>query len=148
MTVQENIQLSLKLIGQEDNGRVAEALKKVGLDGYQDRYPDELSGGEQQRVAIARAIVKRPRLILADEPTGNLDNVTATSIIHLLKELAQDCLILIVSHNTIDTYTYADRIIQLSAGKGNFRPKSRCKLFLRDTFPARPTCVSLRQGAK
>lgn len=117
MTVQENIQLSLKLIGQEDNGQVATALERVGLAGYENRYPDELSGGEQQRVAIARAIVKRPRLILADEPTGNLDNVTATSIIHLLKELAQDCLIIIVSHNTIDTYTYADRIIQLSAGK-------------------------------
>ncbi|MBQ2893995.1 MAG: ABC transporter ATP-binding protein, partial [Clostridia bacterium] len=117
MTVQENIQLSLKLIGQEDNGQVATALERVGLAGYENRYPDELSGGEQQRVAIARAIVKRPRLILADEPTGNLDNVTATSIIHLLKELAQDCLIIIVSHNTIDTYTYADRIVQLSAGK-------------------------------
>ena len=117
LTVAENICLSLDLVCEEDDGRVAEALKKVGLDGYQDRYPDELSGGEQQRVAIARAIVKRPKLILADEPTGNLDNVTATAIIHLLKELAQDCLILIVSHNTVDTYTYADRIIQLSAGK-------------------------------
>ncbi|MBO5867075.1 MAG: ATP-binding cassette domain-containing protein, partial [Clostridia bacterium] len=74
------------------------------------------SGGEQQRVAIARAIVKNPRLILADEPTGNLDNVTATAIIKLLKELAKDCLILIVSHNTSDTYTYADRIIELAKG--------------------------------
>ena len=82
LTVAENICLSLDLVREEDNGRVAEALKKVGLDGYQDRYPNELSGGEQQRVAIARAIVKRPKLILADEPTGNLDNVTATAIIH------------------------------------------------------------------
>lgn len=68
-------------------------------------------------MAIARAIVKKPYVILADEPTGNLDNVTATSIVELLKELSRDCLIVIVSHNTIDTYKYADRIIQLAGGR-------------------------------
>jgi ABC-type lipoprotein export system ATPase subunit len=117
LTVYENVLLSLNLNRFEDNGDVSRALEKVGLAGYEQRFPAELSGGERQRVAIARAIVKKPYVILADEPTGNLDNVTATAIIELLKELSRDCLILIVSHNTIDTYKYADRIIKLSNGK-------------------------------
>lgn len=117
LSVYENILLSLNLMREEDNGRVAEALKKVDLSGYENRYPNELSGGERQRVAIARTIVKNPGLILADEPTGNLDNVTATSIISLLKRLSNECLILIVSHNTADAYMYGDRIIELASGK-------------------------------
>lgn len=116
LTVYENIVLSLNLNKLEDNGLVFKALEKVGLEGYENRYPTELSGGERQRVAIARAIVKKPYVILADEPTGNLDNETGTQIVNLLKELSRDCLILIVSHNTIDTYKYADRIIKLSNG--------------------------------
>ena len=127
-TVYENILLSLRLNRSVDKGEIAEALKKVGLSGYEDRYPDELSGGERQRVAIARAIVKNPRVILADEPTGNLDNITATSIIDLLKRLSKDCLIVIVSHNTSDTYKYADRIIRLDKGKV-ILDKSRNKNF-------------------
>ena len=117
LTVFENIILSLQLNKVDDSSLVFNALKKVHLEGYENRYPKELSGGERQRVAIARAIVKKPRLILADEPTGNLDDVTASAIIKLLKELSNDCLILIVSHNTIDTYKYADRIIKLEKGK-------------------------------
>lgn len=117
LTVYENIVLSLNLNRIEDKGKVLESLSKVGLEGYENRYPSELSGGERQRVAIARAIVKNPYVILADEPTGNLDNETGTQIVSLLKELSKECLILIVSHNTIDTYKYADRIIKLSNGK-------------------------------
>ncbi len=117
LTVYENIVLSLNLNRLDDNDKVKEALEKVGLSGYENRFPSELSGGERQRVAIARAIVKKPYIILADEPTGNLDNETGTQIIELLKGLSKDCLILIVSHNTIDTYKYADRIIKLSNGK-------------------------------
>ena len=117
MTVAENIALSLNLKRIEDLSLISQALEKVGLAGYESRYPSELSGGERQRVAIARAVVKEPRIILADEPTGNLDDVTATSIIELLKEISKNCLILIVSHNTFDTYKYADRIIKLSYGK-------------------------------
>ena len=117
LTVYENIVLSLNLRKIEDRGLVRNALKRVDLAGYEDRYPGELSGGERQRVAIARAIVKKPRIILADEPTGNLDNVTSTAIIKLLKALSNECLILIVSHNTNDAYNYADRIIELSKGK-------------------------------
>ena len=77
----------------------------------------ELSGGEKQRVAIARAIVKKPRIILADEPTGNLDTHTARSIVEILKELSKECLILIVSHNINDANQYADRIIELRKGE-------------------------------
>ena len=117
LTVYDNIVLSLNLRRIEDKEDVLNALKKVDLQGYENRYPTELSGGERQRVAIARAIVKKPRIILADEPTGNLDTNTATAIIQILKELSKECLILIVSHNIIDANKYADRIIELSKGK-------------------------------
>lgn len=116
LTVYENIVLSLNLCHQKDTGKVKEALARVDLEGYEDRYPNELSGGEQQRVAIARAIIKKPHVILADEPTGNLDTATATSIVSLLKDLSRDCLILIVSHNVNDANAYADRIIELRHG--------------------------------
>ena len=116
LTVYDNILLSLNLRRMKDYGDVSMALAKVGLAGYEKRYPSELSGGERQRVAIARAIVKEPRIILADEPTGNLDAETATSIIELLREISKEHLILVVSHNRRDAFTYADRIIELSNG--------------------------------
>ncbi len=117
LTVYDNIALSLNLRRIKDKEAVSKALERVDLAGYEDRYPSELSGGEQQRVAIARAIVKKPRIILADEPTGNLDTNTATAIVTLLKELSKDCLILIVSHNINDANNYADRIIELKKGQ-------------------------------
>lgn len=117
LTVKENILLSLNLRGIEDESKVSEALEKVDLKGYENRYPNELSGGERQRVAIARAIIKSPRIILADEPTGNLDTQTSKLIIETLKEVSRDCLIIIVSHNTLDAYKYSDRIIELVNGK-------------------------------
>ena len=116
LTVYDNILLSLNLRRMKDYGDVSAALEKVGLAGYENRYPSELSGGERQRVAIARAIIKNPRIILADEPTGNLDYQTATSIIELLREISQEHLILVVSHNKRDALTYADRIIELAKG--------------------------------
>lgn len=117
LTVFENIHLSLDLKNMKQSSLVKEALARVDLAGYGDRFPSELSGGEQQRVAIARALVKKPRIILADEPTGNLDTNTATAIITLLKELSKECLILIVSHNVNDANNYADRIIELKKGE-------------------------------
>ena len=116
LTVFDNIAISLDLLEIKDKQLVTDALERVGLAGYDDRYPSELSGGEQQRVAIARALVKRPKIILADEPTGNLDTETANDIIELLREAARDCLILIVSHNVNDANNYADRIIRLKTG--------------------------------
>ena len=137
LTVYENIVLSLNLRRLEDKDDVKNALARVDLAGYEDRYPSELSGGEQQRVAIARAIVKKPRIILADEPTGNLDTNTARSIVQLLKELSKECLILIVSHNVNDANSYADRIIELKKGE-IISDKSRNPEFLDE--------VSLKDG--
>jgi hypothetical protein len=89
----------------------------VDLDGYEDRYPSELSGGEKQRVAIARCLIKQPDIILADEPTGNLDSNTTKQIIDLIKKISKNKLVVLVSHNLYDAYEYADRIIELSGGK-------------------------------
>ncbi|MBQ9714808.1 MAG: ATP-binding cassette domain-containing protein [Clostridia bacterium] len=117
LTIRRNVELSLDLQNKNDCGQVDEALKKVGLDGLCDRYPRELSGGQKQRVAIARALVKNPKVILADEPTGNLDSKTSKQIISLLKELSKEILIVVVSHNLADAFNHADRIIELADGK-------------------------------
>ena len=117
LTIFENIKLALDLQRQNDDEGVKRILDKVGLSGYENRYPKELSGGEKQRIAIARALIKNPRIILADEPTGNLDSKTTAQIMTLLKELSKETLVLIVSHSLSDAREYADRIIELSAGK-------------------------------
>ncbi len=117
LTVGENVGFTLELKGENDEAKVKDALEKVGLSGFEGRYPAEMSGGQQQRVAIARALVKNPRLILADEPTGNLDSMTSKQITDLLKELSKDRLVVVVSHNMEAAYCYADRIIELGGGK-------------------------------
>lgn len=117
LTIEANIGLSLSLQGENDQLKIARALSDVGLSEYGNRYPKELSGGEKQRVAIARALVKNPSIILADEPTGNLDSKTTEQILSLLKQLSKDRLVLIVSHNLSDAAEYADRIIELSQGE-------------------------------
>ena len=114
-TVLQNIQLA-KDISDSDKSP-SEYLARVGLEGYEDRLPSELSGGQKQRVAIARALVKTPRVILADEPTGNLDKTTTKDVLTLLKEISKDTLVIIVSHSTRDADKYADRIIELADGK-------------------------------
>lgn len=129
LTVAENIAISLDLQNLEYNDSIEKALIDVDLEGYGNRYPKELSGGEKQRVAIARALVKNPKIILADEPTGNLDTKTTSQILNLLKELSKERLVLMVSHNLNDATTYADRIIELSNGKvinDSIRNKEYC----------------------
>ena len=115
LTVMENI-----LLFNEDNVD-EEFLQKVlttaELQDCVNKYPSELSGGQKQRVAIARGIVKNPKVILCDEPTGNLDRKTSLQILDLLKTLSHEKLVLIVSHNLSEAQTYADRIIQLADGK-------------------------------
>ena len=117
LTLYQNIKLVLDLRNIKDYSLISQALEQVGLKGYEHRYPRELSGGERQRVAIARAIVKQPRIILADEPTGNLDGRNAAEVMSLLRGLAKNCLVLVVSHNTAEVQANAERIIELSEGR-------------------------------
>ena len=123
-TVRQNVELAKDISGSDK--AVSEYLEAVDLAGYEDRLPKELSGGQKQRVAIARALIKKPKVILADEPTGNLDKATTTEILTLLKKISEDTLVLIVSHNLRDADEYADRIIELSDGRV-IRDKSRVK---------------------
>jgi putative ABC transport system ATP-binding protein len=113
----ENVFLSLELAGHPDPRLALKALQEVGLDGKDHRYPHELSGGEQQRVAIARAMVKEPFLILADEPTGNLDSQTGRQVLDMLVERCRrtTSALLIASH-TSSTCRYADRVVRIVDG--------------------------------
>ena len=117
LTVEENISLSLKLQNIEDKENVQSVIDLVGLTGMEKRLPKTLSAGQKQRVAIARGYIKQPRLLLCDEPTGNLDSKTSTQILDLLKKLSETTLVLVVSHNVDDAYTYGDRIIKINDGK-------------------------------
>ncbi|MCG3223314.1 MAG: ABC transporter ATP-binding protein [Candidatus Heimdallarchaeota archaeon] len=118
----ENVGLALEFQGEKDKHEVRrrsfEELKKVGLEGKEYRFPSQLSGGEQQRVAIARALVKNPKILVADEPTGNLDFVTGQSIAELLRKLneKEKTTLIVVSHD-ISITQYADRVFHLRMGK-------------------------------
>ena len=103
LTALENVSLPLEMFGYEDYlNRAKEALEQVGLSGREQHFPHQLSGGESQRVAIARAIVARPSILLADEPTGNLDNETGVQVANLLFDLVKTTAMtmLLVTHNT------------------------------------------------
>ena len=117
LTVTDNIRLSLDLLGEVNDERVAQLIDEVGLSAEKDRYPRQLSGGQMQRVAIARALAKSPQMILADEPTGNLDSKTAKQILSILKRLSRERLVVVISHNVQDAETYADRIIEIGDGQ-------------------------------
>lgn len=117
-TVYQNIELACsmqkKKISKEELNLV---LNKIGLSGHGKRKMNELSGGERQRVAIARAIIKNPQIILADEPTGNLDSATSKQILDLLQKISKERLVVIVSHDRESASHYADRIIKIEDGK-------------------------------
>jgi putative ABC transport system ATP-binding protein len=117
LTAFENVSLSLELSGKPDRKAAIDALYSVGLKDRENRYPSQLSGGEQQRVAIARAIVKRPAIILADEPTGNLDNKTGEQILDLLHAhcRAENTTLIMASHSPL-TCRYADRMLRMVDG--------------------------------
>lgn len=117
LKVKDNVMLSLNIINQNDPDLVSETLKRVELEDKIESFPQELSGGERQRVAVARAIIKEPKLILCDEPTGNLDDKTTKLVFDLLKELSNDRLVVVVSHDMESARIYADRIIELFGGK-------------------------------
>ena len=94
-----------------------EALEKVGLGKHMNKRPNQLSGGQMQRVAIARALVNDPDILLADEPTGALDSETSVQVMELLKEVARDRLVIMVTHNPELANEYATRIVRLSDGR-------------------------------
>jgi putative ABC transport system ATP-binding protein len=118
LTALENVQVPLELRGERDAGpRAAELLTRVGLGDRLEHFPTQLSGGEQQRVAIARAFVNRPRLLFADEPTGNLDGGTGGRIVELLESLNRDSgtTVVLVTHD-LSLAERADRIVRLADG--------------------------------
>ena len=119
-TVLSNVELALTLSGvskQERRKRAIEVLKKVGLEDQINKKPNQMSGGQMQRVAIARALVNDPDILLADEPTGALDSETSVQIMELLKEIAKDKLVVMVTHNPELADKYSTRIIRLLDGK-------------------------------
>lgn len=122
MTLQENVELPMRFAEverHEREGRVEEALKRVGLSARLTHRPSELSGGEQQRAALARALVNRPKLLLADEPTGNLDSRTGTEIMNLISELNESMgmTVIMVTHERPLAEQYVRRMIFLGDGK-------------------------------
>jgi putative ABC transport system ATP-binding protein len=122
MTLEENVELPLRLaeVDRSDRpARVREALERVGLGKRATHRPSELSGGEQQRAAIARALVNRPKILLADEPTGNLDSSTGESILALLKEIQKNpgMTIVMVTHERPLAERFADRLAIMGDGK-------------------------------
>lgn len=120
LNILENVEMSLTLSGVSKKVRkqkALDALKQVGLIDHAYKKPNQLSGGQMQRVAIARALVNEPNIILADEPTGALDSTTSVQIMELIKEIAKDKLVIMVTHNKELAYDYANRIIELKDGE-------------------------------
>lgn len=120
ISVLSNIEMSLTLSGvssSERKKRALEVLDRVGLKEHVNKKPNQLSGGQMQRVAIARALINEPDIILADEPTGALDTKTSKQIMKLIKEIAKDKLVIMVTHNSDIAFEYANRIVEMRDGK-------------------------------
>ena len=118
LSVLENVLLPAELSGRNESRRAAELLERVGLADRASSFPDRLSGGEQQRVAIARALVRDPRLVLADEPTGNLDDATGAAVMGLLDALTRRAgkTLLLATHSR-EVAALADRVVTIDAGR-------------------------------
>ena len=119
-TVLANVELALTISGvskSERRQRAIKALEEVGLGNQLNKKPNQMSGGQMQRVAIARALVNNPDILLADEPTGALDSATSVQVMDLLKAVAKDRLVVMVSHNPELAKQYATRIVTLRDGK-------------------------------
>ena len=120
-TVFDNVSLVLKINGLKDKEEISKrvnfCLESLGIYRYRNRYAGMLSGGERQRVAIARAIVKDPEVIIADEPTGNLDSKNTIEVMNIIKSLSRDRLVILVTHERELAKFYSDRIIEIFDGK-------------------------------
>ena len=120
MTVYENVAFAMRVVGasrRDIRKRVHQVLELVGLAGYEKRRPEELSGGEQQRVAIARALVNNPRMIIADEPTGNLDPVRSLDLMLLLEKINElGTTVLVVTHEKELVNAFSKRVIAIDGG--------------------------------
>ena len=139
-TVLSNVELALTLSGvsrAERRERALEALGRVGLAEHVNKKPSQLSGGQMQRVAIARALINDPEILLADEPTGALDSKTSVQIMDLLTEIANDRLVIMVTHNPELAEQYATRIVNLADG-----------VIRSDSDPYRPTAEDMRESEK
>ena len=119
-TALENVEVPMMIDNVpmgERRARAQELLDKMGLGKRGDHRPSQLSGGEQQRVAVARALANRPSILLADEPTGNLDSATGTEVMHLLRDLNAEGLTLILVTHDMSVAAYANRVVRLRDGK-------------------------------
>lgn len=118
LTVEENVALPLALDGRRDAARVLDLLQRVGLDHRRRHFPSELSGGEQQRAAVARALIHRPRVVVADEPTGNLDSTSGAAVLHLMDELrrSEGAALLLATHDE-RLAAVADRVVTMHDGR-------------------------------
>ena len=119
-TVLQNVELALTLSGvskAERRKRAKKALEDVGLGNQLSKKPSEMSGGQMQRVAIARALINNPDILLADEPTGALDSETSIQVMEILKEIAKDKLVIMVTHNPELAEQYATRIVRIKDGQ-------------------------------
>ena len=146
-TILENVELALTLTGvghAERRKRAREALEAVGLGEHVNKRPSQLSGGQMQRVAIARALINDPEIVLADEPTGALDSTTSVQVMDLLKEVARDRLVIMVTHNPELAYRYATRIVNLADGKitDDSDPFDVADATRREAKPTRKTSMS------
>lgn len=146
-TILENVELALTLTGvghAERRQRAREALEKVGLGEHVNKRPSQLSGGQMQRVAIARALINDPEIVLADEPTGALDSTTSVQVMDLLKDVARDRLVIMVTHNPELAYQYATRIVNLADGKitDDSDPFDVADATRREAKPTRKTSMS------
>jgi len=120
-TVFENVAIALRMIGIKDKNtiaaRVRYCLEKVGIDQYRNKLAGSLSGGQRQRVAIARAIVKNPRIIIADEPTGNLDSANTLEIMNIIKTISRNRLVILVTHERNIAEFYSDHVAEMKDGR-------------------------------
>ena len=117
-TIRENVGIALELQGKPiEHDLLEKTLATVGLQDFEKRKGNEVSGGQKQRIALARALIKQPRLMLADEPTGNLDSETSIQILDLLKTISKDTLVVVVSHDPEEAELYGDRILYIKDGE-------------------------------